>query len=389
MESVVERVDASAGEAGELVLRPRDPRQIEEEREREGDVDSPPEAPALELEFSSMEAARSAKLMFEAAHRGDVGALDAEVAMGRRIHEDEPAWERAREAAVQLLLQTQRHEQERQDEPPRSNRFDFAGLADADAIPGVTDDARGSDKGLPPVVGPEPPAAATPQIPAGAVPVGVSLEDQVALATEYLRVGRQHSSEDRWEDAIKALGAGRWQLKSYFLEPEPEAEPQSARAHETQQAAVTSGSGDGRAEGVARLSDVELDRRAALTEHLWVDLHVALAAVYMRTGALEGGCYCTEEALCCEPNHLEALFLRGQMRAEMGDWHGASRDLAHAHRLTTAVCAQDHGSAGDCPEGKVAGAERWSTREAKQQLAMQLDAKRRECDHKLTRAAHR
>ena len=118
-------MDESAGEAGELVLQPRDPRQIAEEREREGDVDAAPGPPALELEFSSMEAARSAKLMFEAAHRGDVGALDAEVAMGRRIHEDEPAWDQAREAAVQLLLQTQRRE-EQQDEPSRANRFDLA-----------------------------------------------------------------------------------------------------------------------------------------------------------------------------------------------------------------------------------------------------------------------
>eukprot|EP01044_Picomonas_judraskeda_P006314 COSAG03_NODE_624_length_6664_cov_102.394973_4_plen_108_part_00 len=106
----------------------------------------------------------------------------------------------------------------------------------------------------------------------------------------------------------------------------------------------------------------------------------------MRTGALEGGCYCTEEILCCEPNHLEALFLRGQMRAEMGDWHGASRDLEHAHRLTIAVCDHEHGGGGGHDQAKVAGAERWSTREAKQQLAMQLDAKRRECDYKLTRA---
>ena len=64
----------SAGEAGELVRVPRDPRQIAEEREREGDVDAPPEAPALELEFSSMAAAQSAQLMFQAAGRGDVGA---------------------------------------------------------------------------------------------------------------------------------------------------------------------------------------------------------------------------------------------------------------------------------------------------------------------------
>jgi hypothetical protein len=365
----------SAGETGELVLRPRDPRQIAEERERDGDVDAPPEAPALELEFSCMEAARSAKLMFEAAHRGDVGALDAEVAMGRRIHEDEPAWARAREAAVQLLVQTQRREEEQDDEPSRANRFDFAGLADAAAVPNAAADASRVAMAAPaPVVRDEPVPAAAPKIPTGAVAVGVSLEDQVALATDYLRIGQQHSSEDRWEDAIAALGAGRWQLKSYFLEPEPE--PEAEPEHATEAA------------GAAPLSDIELDRRAALTEHLWVALHTALTGVYMRTGSLEGGCYCAEEVLCCEPNHLEALFLRGQMRAEMGDWHGASRDLAHAHRLTTAAAGDnDHGSGG-LDQDKVAGAERWSTREAKQQLAMQLDAKRRECDHKLARAVH-
>ena len=243
-------MEESAGETGELVLRPRDPRQIAEEREREGDVDAPPEAPALELEFSSMEAARSAKLMFEAAHRGDVGALDAEVEMGRRIHEDEPAWAQAREAAVQLLVQTQRREEEQEDEPTRANRFDFAGLADATAVPSAAADARGDDVGaLPPALGAERVPAAAPKIPTGAVAIGVSLEDQVALATEYLRIGQQHSSEDRWEDAIAALGAGRWQLKSYFLEPEPEAETDPA--------------------GTTSLSDIELDRRAALTEHLW------------------------------------------------------------------------------------------------------------------------
>jgi hypothetical protein len=233
----------SAGEAGELVRVPRDPRQIAEEREREGDVDAPPEAPALELEFSSMAAAQSAQLMFQAAGRGDVGALDAEVAMARRIHEDEPSWQQAREAAVHMLLQTQRRQEEEEEEEgqdgARANRFDFGGMADAAAVPA----AAGADPAAdplplqaasappPPVSGTAAVAAPSPMvglIPKGTVAVGVSLEDQVALATEYLRSGRQHSANDRWEEAIADFGAGRWQLKAYFLEPEPEPEPEPA-----------------------------------------------------------------------------------------------------------------------------------------------------------------
>ena len=413
----------SAGEAGELVRVPRDPRQIAEEREREGDVDAPPEAPALELEFSSMAAAQSAQLMFQAAGRGDVGALDAEVAMARRIHEDEPSWQQAREAAVHMLLQTQRRQEEEEEEEEegqdgaRANRFDFGGMADAAAVPA----AAGADPAAdplplqaasappPPVSGTAAVAAPPPMvglIPKGTVAVGVSLEDQVALATEYLRSGRQHSANDRWEEAIADFGAGRWQLKAYFLEPEPEPEPAAEPAvgddggSEQQPPAPAPAV----AAAAGALSDGELDRRAALTEELWIALHIGLAAVYMRTGAYEGGCYCTEEVLCCcaagdindeesesesgAGGHLEALFLRGQMRCEMGDWSGAAADLAHAHRLTTRLVAAAEGGdaaggGGTAKKVVVAGAERWRSRDAQQQLAMQLDAKTRECEHKL------
>jgi len=276
------------------------------------------EAPQLELEFGSMASAQSARVMLEAAHRGDIGALDAEVGTSGRLHGEERSWQQAREAAVHLLTQVQ---QQQQGDEPR-NRFDLAGLADAATVPLPPADAAADGPA------PLPPAAAAAQpagqaapaplsIPAGTVAVGVSLEDQVVLATEYLAAGRQHSGEERWEEAIAAFGAGRWQLKAYFLEPEPEPEPGQ-------------GSAGGSGAAVA-LDDAELDRRAAATEHLWVSLHAGLAAVYTRTGSVEGAVYATEECLCCEPRHLEALFLRGSARMEQGDWAAASADLGKAH----------------------------------------------------------
>ena len=325
------------------------------------------EAPQLELEFGSMASAQSARVMLEAAHRGDIGALDAEVGTSGRLHADEASWQQAREAAVSLLSQVQ--QQQEGGEP--KNRFDLAGLADAATLPLPPADAAADGPAAP-----LPPAAAAAQpagqavpaplsIPAGTVAVGVSLEDQVALATEYLAAGRQHSAEERWEEAIAAFGAGRWQLKAYFLEPEPEPEPEEGQ-----------GSAGGSGAAVA-LDDAELDRRAAATEHLWVSLHVGLAAVYTRSGSVEGAVYATEECLCCEPRHLEALFLRGSARMEQGDWAAASTDLGAAHSLVTAL--ESGGSEGQ----GVQGAERWGTREKRQQLAMALANKRRACDAKL------
>ena len=381
-------IDDSAGQTTELLRVPRDPRQIDEERERAGDLDAPDETPALEFEFTSMEAAQSARLLIEAGKRGDVGAMDAEVEMARRIHGDEQAWQQAREAAVHLLIQTQREQQiaAAAGTADLTNRFDLGGLADSITVPALrmleehgegsgdaTAAAAADDADrLPPAVRPPPaePALSHSQkqaarpvaIPEGAIAVGVSLEDQMALATEYLRSGKQHSADDRFEDAIAAFGAGRWQLKAYFLEPEPEPEPESRAGAQ--------------AAAVEPMGDMELDRRASMTEHLWVALHCGLAAVYVRTGALAGAVYCTEGVLCCEPSHLEAMFLRGMAKADMCDWTGASEDLANAHTLTMAL-----DSAADA--SKVSGAERWNSRDSRQQLAMQLDAKRRECDHKI------